>query len=61
MGAPHFAGTRRQKNRWGRSNAYTGWLADRRVPQAGVAAPANLPPELHHSRWCGEARSACIE
>ena len=49
------------QNRWGRGNAYSAWLADRGVPSAGIADPASLPPELHHSRGCGEAVTACIE
>ena len=49
------------QNRWGRGNAYSAWLADRGVPPAGIADPASLPPELHHSRWCGEAVSTCTE
>ena len=39
------------QHRWGDGNAYSAWLAARGVPPAGVADPAGLPPELHHSRW----------
>ena len=49
------------QHRWGDGNADSAWLAGRGVPPAGIADPASLPPELHHSRWCGEAVSACIK
>ena len=49
------------QHRWGAGNAYSAWLAARGVAPTSIADPASLPPELHHSRWCGEAVSACIE
>ena len=60
-GFRNFQWSHGPQNRWGRGNAYSAWLADRGVPTAAFAELASLPPELHHSRWCGEAVSACTE